>query len=173
MIRKGKFTANALVGVPAVVGITALAMFLALWLIAQPSDLTQRMARIDQQTALAETVLTGERAHGYLAGAVCQDARTAPDLVRQRLKSAAVAKGLALANVSAAPGAPNEAIGGLEPISLAFEASGPYDAVIGLLGALAQAQPQVFADTVDLKSQVSSVSLKFTGRLFCSTTARL
>jgi len=38
---------------------------------------------------------------------------------------------------------------------------------------LAQSRPQLFVDTIDLTPQLSVVSLKLKGRMFCSTSAPL
>ncbi len=56
----------------------------------------------------------------------------------------------------------------LSPVLFELDARGGYDQVISLLRQLAEAQPQIFADTLDLKSETSTVSVKLTGRILCS-----
>jgi hypothetical protein len=56
------------------------------------------------------------------------------------------------------------------PVLFQIEAVGGYDAVLGLLRVLGQNEPEVFADTLDLKSETSVVAVKLTGRVLCLTT---
>jgi hypothetical protein len=49
-----------------------------------------------------------------------------------------------------------------------FQASGSYESALMAMDQLAKRRPQVFADTVDLTSKTSSVTLVFSGRVFCS-----
>jgi|GEM_PF-1543908 Tfp pilus assembly protein FimV len=174
MMRKRRAQTDVVVPALTVAGLSAAVLYLLLSLISRPPDLSGRLAQVERNTGEAEQVLARSSTDSpYLAHAICEDPSAAPIALRQRLQSAAASTGLTFSNFSTTPGAPDEAIGGLEPLSLSFEASGRYDAVVSLLGALAKAEPQIFADKIDLKSQTSTVALTFSGRIFCSTTARL
>ncbi len=52
-----------------------------------------------------------------------------------------------------------------------LEATGRYDMVLAYLKLLSRDGPEIFADAVDLKSEVSAVSLKLSGRVMCLTSA--
>jgi hypothetical protein len=174
MSRKRRADTQAIVGALTVAFLAAAVFYLGLSLISLPGGFSGRLAEVDQQTADAERILVRSGTGSpYQVGAVCNDYAAATAQLRQQLQTQAASAGLTLTNFSAVPGAPDEALGGLRPQSLIVEASGRYDAVVGLLGALAKSQPQIFVDTLDLKSQTSSVALKLSGRFFCSTLAPL
>jgi hypothetical protein len=146
--------------------------YISLTLASRPPGLAESVAKITRQVDEIERL--GARFKGfspYPADAVCEtSASSATGAFRQRLQTAASNVGVNLANVAAAPGEPDEASGGLQPIAVRFEASGQYAAVVGLLQTLAKFRPSLFVDSVDLKSETTSVSLQFSGHLFCSTT---
>ena len=153
----------------------AVAFYLLLSLVARPHGLTPRLRQASDEVTQVETTLV--RAQGvspYVPGAVCHDAGPAAEAaLKQRLQAAASASQVSLGGLTTALGAGDEAQGGLTPVTFRVEASGHYEAVVALLGSLTKAGPQVFVDTADLKSQASSVALKLSGRVFCSTAARL
>ncbi len=57
------------------------------------------------------------------------------------------------------------------PVLFQLEATGRYDAALSLLKLLADGEPEIFADQMDIKSQTSTVWIKLTGRVLCSTSA--
>ena len=149
----------------------------ALWLIfatiAHPSRVSARMADLDRR--LDEADRLAATATGPLTqppGAIChQEADSAVAALKQRLQANASANGLTLSNLAVSPGAGDEALAGLTPITFSLEANGRYDAVVTMIAGLGKAEPELFVDQADLKSQTSSVDLKFSGRLYCLTTA--
>lgn len=138
--------------------------------VATPTRFQTRLDAVEERLESAETSLRkdpGEQT--YPAKAVCSDAGDgAPEALGARLQAAAAGSGLTLTSIAttAAPREVNESA--LTPISLRFEVSGRYDAVLAMLGTLARQTPTIFTDSADLTSQISSVDLKFTGRVYCA-----
>jgi hypothetical protein len=143
----------------------------ALSALSRPSGLQTRLAAITRQTDEIERLKARLKGpSSYPAGAVCQtQTEPAIEALRQRIDLAASAAGVTVSGVSAAAQAPDEALAGLQPILVSLEANGPYRSVVGLLQTLSRSTPSLFIDTLDLKSDAAVVSLKFSGRLFCST----
>lgn len=135
-----------------------------------PPRLAQRLDRIDANVARVDAAGHGFSDLGaYLPRAVCHEAiETAGANLRQSLQQAAAASGLTAPSVQVSPPDTMDVTGRLTPILFEIDASGGYDAMIALLQRLAGAEPQIFADTLDLKSQAASVQLKLTGRVLCS-----
>ena len=173
MARKPIDANTALMAVT-IAAFVAVAFYLLLSMAARPHGLTPRLGQVSGEVAQVETTLA--RAGGaspYAPGAVCHDAGPAAEAaLRQRLQAGASAAQVNLANLTTAVGVGDEAQGSLMPVTFQVEASGHYEAVVALLGALTKAEPEVFIDTADLKSQAASVALKLSGRVFCSTAAR-
>lgn len=55
----------------------------------------------------------------------------------------------------------------IAPVLMRFEATGAYGDVVSLLDAMAGAQPRIYADAVDLTAGAATVTLTFSGRVFC------
>jgi hypothetical protein len=174
MARKPVDTNTALMAVT-IAAFVAVAFYLLLSLVARPHGLTTRLRQVSGEVAQVETTLAGAKGvRAYSPGAVCHDAGPAAQAaLKLRLQGAASAAQVSLTNLTTAAGAGDEAQGGLTPVTFQVEASGHYEAVVALLGSLAKAEPEVFVDTADLKSQTPAVALKLSGRVFCSTAARL
>lgn len=146
---------------------SALLMSMLLAAIASPKALTSRVATLQAQADEAGRLLQRSRAPaGYALDAVCAKSvdRQARDL-RDALQGYAGALQLNMTGVEIEPLVTR---GALAPIRLRFQASGSYEAAVRLLGALADQRPLIFADSVDLTSRTSSVTLVFTGRAYCS-----
>ncbi len=175
MSRRQRFESHRLVTGFTIVAGLAITLWLILSQVARPPGVAARSAGIGRQIAEAERL--GQTASGPLvhpAGAVCrQSPAAAAAALQQRLQSGASANGLTVASLVVVPGAGDEALGGLTPITFTIEANGRYDAAVLLVAGLAKAQPEIFIDQADLKSQTSSVTLKLSGRLYCSISARL
>ena len=129
-------------------------------------------ARLDQIDARTERITSISREAGgsstYLAHAVCTQAGAqAAQALSDQLSRAAAVAGLAAPKVSVTPPDAPELDGRLTPVLFQLEASGAYDAVLGMLRTLGQSEPQLFADTLDLKAETSIVSIKLTGRVLC------
>lgn len=162
---------EAALAVPAALAVAALLAF-GFSALAQPPHVRERLAAIQADTAKAAELEDDNRGvTPYPRGAVCSDPATAQGKVRKALDAAAARAGVTLVQPAVAPTPLGEDGARLPALRLSFQATGSYEAVTQLLGDLAALQPAIFADTVDLKSQVSSVSLRFSGRVFCSTSA--
>lgn len=151
----------------AIAAVCALAAGVALTVLGRPAHLEDRLGAIEQRADQTAQLLRPRQDLGAAPEAVCSG-----DLVRQVavLRTAVSDLGreqdLELSGLDIAPEAPGRS--GLTPVRIRFEASGGYEAALTLLDRLGRIQPQVFADTVDLVSQTSSVDLTFSGRVFCA-----
>jgi hypothetical protein len=162
------------VGVVAVsASVVAAAVYLALLVLAEPGGFKTAMAGLESRTTQAESALkSGRGRSAFPAGSICSDSSdVAAAALKTRLQILAGAAGVTLAEASATPGALGEDGMTLRVINLQFRANGRYDAMMTLLGALANGRPAIFVDTADLANQTSSVDLKFQGRVFCSSAA--
>lgn len=159
---------------PAIVVVAALAVFALYSMIATPVRYEARKRALNEELVQIRTASHGSGdATAYPAKAICTTSpeQAALDL-RQRLQSQAAAAAVTVADFTAAP-APGEAPSPrLEPVIFRFSASGRYEQIVGLLNTLAKSQPQIFVDTVDLRPDATLARLKFTGRMFCSSSAR-
>lgn len=158
---------------PALAVAGAVAAFVVLSGLAKPAHYTERTRVLNDELAQAQSLLHAPGDAGaYPVKALCQ---TSPDQaaldLRQRLQSQSAAGSVAVADITATPQA-GDTLEKVTPVTLQFTASGRYEQVIGLLGTLAKSQPQIFADNVDLRPDANNVRLKFTGRVFCSNSAR-
>jgi hypothetical protein len=157
-----------------IAALAAVLFFLGLSSIARPQGLQSELATATRQVAEVETRLQSPGdPYAYPTHALCRDS---PDVAVAKLRARLTASGggaVTLTNLSETAGVADEAGGGLVPVTLQFEADGRYDAVINLLDGLAKSEPEVFVDTADLKSETSSVALKFAGRIYCSPSVPL
>jgi hypothetical protein len=176
MRRKPEIDVNLAVAAATIALAAGAAMFAGLTIIARPAHYSARLAAAGQQLAAAEALLktSGGDAGVYPAQALCSGApEAAAAALRQRLQAAAAAAGASLANVEADPELAEGEGRGLRPIVLRLDATGRYDQVVSMLASLARSQPELFVDSVDLKSLTSAVDLKLSGRIYCSTSDRL
>jgi hypothetical protein len=141
--------------------------------LARPAGLNADLERIRASIAKVEAApRQGGDVSFYAPGAVCHDPPgRAADALRARLAAAAAGAGLAPPKITLADTGAPDVTQPLAPVIFQLETSGRYDQVIAYFRRLSEAGPQIFADSVDLRSQVSSVSLKLTGRVLCSTSA--
>lgn len=141
---------------------------LALGAAARPAGFGERLDKLDAKAAEVAQVLRPRRE----AGALALDAVCTGDMAGQqeRLRTTIAAYGqqlnLELGDVEVRPDAPGRS--GLTPLRIRFEATGGYEQVLSALDMLSRERPQVFADSVDLTSNTSSVTLEFAGRVFCA-----
>ncbi len=147
--------------------------FSGLSLLATPANLKARLAAIE---ATAGRIDAAPRQIGdpsaYAPHALCHASpRQAADALKTALAGSAATAGIAAPRIAVTPPDAAEAGGRLTPVLFQIDAAGRYDSVLALLRLLDQAEPEVFADTLDLKSQTSTVSLKLTGRVLCQTSA--
>lgn len=108
-------------------------------------------------------------AGGNRTDAICgRPAVEEADVLRQVIMGDAAALGLTVVRAEVSPAAqrPNSP---LIPLSVRLEANGPYEGALTLLAHLQKFSPEVFADSMDLTSKTTSVTLAFSGRAFCAS----
>ena len=141
----------------------------------RPQAYASRLAQLSATSAKLEALARSQPSPvSFPVKAVCNGpTATAADALRRTLTSTAGSTNVAITSVVVTPGLADESAGGLAPVTLRFEATGQYPAVLDLLGQMGRWQPELFIDSLDLRSQVSSVGLKLEGRIYCLTSARL
>jgi hypothetical protein len=138
-----------------------------LWL-STPAEFNGRLAQVRAQIEKSELALRKAPRTTYPPDAICAQApEQAVAALKSRLQNGASAVGVTLIglNVVASSGAPGSTVA---PVNLQFEASAPYDKIIALVVSLGRGGPEIFVDSADLTSQVSSADLKLAGRVYCS-----
>lgn len=152
---------------------SAIAFGVTLAAVAAPKDLRKDLAAISAEADQASALIKRSRGKpGLERGQLC--ARAAAEEAQALQASLAnQASQLRLTPLSLETRAleAEKGVGKLTPIAIRLEVSGAYPDAIALLDALAAAQPKVFADAVDLTSNTSTVTLTFSGRVFCSASA--
>jgi hypothetical protein len=144
----------------------------ALSRLSHPADYKESTASIAAKLDRADKLLKAPGdAFAYPVATLCSDQVAATDALKKGVETGAAASSVALtsllvnASSSVSPGAE------LSPIEVRFEATGQYEALLQLLNSLSKTQPEVFVESLDLKPQTSTVSMKFSGRAFCWTSA--
>lgn len=161
-------TLGAAVGVVSAVG-----LFFTLSAVAKPAQFKARMTALEAQADLIDRLnkAPGD-ARAYSAQAVCPSASPeAIEALRQRFSTEAGRASVALSNNVVSPEEAASTDAQLTPLVFEIEGEGAYGGVIGLLSGLAKSQPEVFIDTLDLKSKTATVTLKLSGHMFCWTSA--
>lgn len=134
-----------------------------------PKDFASRVAALSTQVDRIERA-EGSSRPPYRPGAVC-DLPAAEEAkgLQAALGTSSAGLGLQLVSSEVTP-EPTESSGGagLIPVAVRFTAVGPYDGALRLLDQLSRGRPELFADTMDLTSNMSSVELKFAGRVYCA-----
>jgi hypothetical protein len=159
------------VAVAAMVGLmVAVVTSAELAALARPSGYEVRIAAATQNAERLRRLLAGDPTTGPFGwDAIC---RQTPDReVQQLRKDIAVQADAAKLTVGGLEVGPDyqEALGDtLSPLRVRLEAQGPYQGAVSLLAVLAQSRPTLFVDSVDLTSRTSSVTLKLSGRVYCS-----
>jgi hypothetical protein len=162
-------TGAAIAGAAIVLG-SAVAMGVLLASLSAPQGFGVRLAALAQQADEAKRLARPVRVTDPLAADVAC-ARPAPEqseTLRASLASGASGLGLSVTRLEVSPQGSAGPSAGVTPIVVRVDASGSYEAALGLLAQLHKASPQIFADSVDLVSKTSSVSISFTGRAFCA-----
>lgn len=170
MILQGPPTARDALIVTGVAAGCALGLGLALAAIAAPKALELRTQALAAQVPQIAALMRPSRGGAALApGTICAGApERQVQALRTRLTALAAERqlGVNALDVRIEPAAdPGSKI---TPIRLRFEVAGSYEGAVELLRALAASRPAVFADTADLGSKTSSVTLAFSGRVFCA-----
>jgi hypothetical protein len=153
------------------VAVGALGAAAGLSALSRPDDYDARLARLNAGIATLTKARTRAGGDGptYSRGAICKGGtQSGAETVRALIRAGGA--GLEVSELSFAA-APESEVPGLRATAFRFRAVGPYDKATGLLGAMAGAEPKIFADKADLVSQGAAVSLTFSGRFYCSTLA--
>ena len=153
-------------------GLAALLAATGLAALARPADRATRIAalevKLDRLHRLDRAPVGGLV---YPKGSVCRDgAVRGAAMVEQTLRA-----GLGQAKLVRISFEPEAASLDATPtaVALRFETEGSYEDATALLSTLDTVRPAIFVDTVDLETRTSAVSLHFSGRFYCSTSARL
>lgn len=153
-------------------GAVAIVAAMGLSALARPADQAARLAELDRKIGRIEALQRAPSGGAtYPKGAVCREGvGRGATLLEQKLRA-----DLGQARLVRVAFDPSTAVDGegLMAVSFRFETLGSYDDAMGLLRGLDAARPIIFADSVDLVSKTSAVSLQFSGRFYCSTSARL
>lgn len=158
-------------GIAAAVALScALAFSLALAALSTPKDFTEGLSSIAGQADQAAKLLQrGQRDERLAKGQVCsRPVEEEAQVLQTSLAGQASQLRLSLSNVDVRAGERTDPRSRLTPVLIRFEVSGAYGDAVAMLDGLGAAQPEVFVDTVDLASNTSSVTLAFSGRVFCS-----
>jgi hypothetical protein len=156
-----------------IIGIAAAAAVVAGLLlvgIGTPSGFQRRLAALDQRTEQLRrwTSVRPSAAH-YPQGAVCaMGVAKAEDLLRAGISNQAQAGRLTMSALDV--GVDRDAPLGqtLAPLRVRFQVQGSYQGLVELMDRLSQTRPLLFVDNLDLISNTTSVTMKFSGRAYCS-----
>ncbi|WP_165189877.1 hypothetical protein [Caulobacter soli] len=162
----GLAVAAAMIG-----GAMAIATATGLSALARPDDRAARLAELDRKLERIETLQRADAGGpAYPRGALCREGvGRGVGIVEQKLRG-----GLGQAKLATIAFSPSTPVGdSLLVVNFRFETVGSYEDATALLRSLDAARPILFADSVDLVSKTSAVSLRFSGHFYCSTSARL
>ncbi len=161
-------SAGTLVTGLAVVGLLAVVSGVLLTKLSRPVGFDERLAALTARTALAERLVRHNAVAGPLAprGACASGPAGQLQALKDELAANATRLDLQPTMVDARI-APAGLTPGVTAIALKFEVVGSYAGAMGLLDTLSRRNPAIFAETVDLVSRTSSVSLSFVGRVLC------
>jgi hypothetical protein len=154
-------------------GITAalaLATGLVLAQLSTPTDFKSRLAALSARADQAGAI--SHRAHdapAVAANDICnQSTAVEAGLLAGQLRDQAAQLKLAVTSAELTPLGQADPASHLTALRVRMETSGAYDATLGLLDLMAKSRPQILADSVDLTPKGSTVSLAFSGRVFCA-----
>ncbi len=172
-MKAGRAPEPAVVASAVVIGLgCAIGMFWALSALSAPSHLKARTEVIEQGIERAHAVLRRPREPShFLPAPICRAAPSmAGDLVRAELGKAARQAGLSAPAITITPSGLDLA-SQTYPVMFTLEVTDRYDVELGFLSRLAQSEPEVFADSLDLTSRTSAVALKLSGRVECQASS--
>lgn len=140
--------------------------------LARPADRAERLVQLERKLDRLETLQRGAAGEGpvYPRGAICREGvGRGVGLVEQKVRAQ-----LGQARLATIAFEPSTPVGdSLMAVSFRFEIEGSYEDTVSLLRGLDAARPTLFVDSVDLVSRTSTVSLRLSGRFYCSISARL
>jgi hypothetical protein len=154
-------------GIVVASGCAAAAVAGLVWL-AKPAQFESRLLAARQQADTATQLLRRRPGQAALPlNALCGGpTAAAAEKLKTDLKGIAAAAQLDQVDVQVLPQLASD--GGLIPLRVRIDATGPYEAVLGLFQRLSGLRPVVFIDTVDLGAKTSFVTLSLLGRVQCS-----
>jgi hypothetical protein len=135
--------------------------------ITKPGHFDARVADLQGKVDSARRMMPAVATRAFAPTALCSAApQAAADKLSADLKTAA--HSLQLNNVDVQVSPQREVDGGLVPLTVRFNASGQYTAMLAVLQKLSGLRPVLFVDTVDLTSKTSFVTFSLSGRVLCS-----
>ena len=169
----GRLDASKVGTAVAVVVVGALLYAIALSGLSHPSHAKQRLAKLDDDLARAEALRSGPgAAEAYPAHALCKGgAELAQAVLKEKLASMAAAANVNLTLGDLTPAGEPQRGQKLMPMTVGFDADGPYEHLLSFTRSLAVLRPVLFIDTAGLEQDAGTVKLKFAGRIYCSTFA--
>lgn len=157
-------------GIAVLVGIITLGLSgWAMASLARPADYKTRLAALQGSITEIQQGSPGQQVAGFGERTLCRGALIpAAAAVRSDLVRQAGAVGMTIKSLESSPGA---GAGQLNAIDVSFAAEGDYEGAVKLIGALEEARPEVFVDSVQLTPQGGRMALKVKGRAFCWNSA--
>lgn len=160
--------ARILAGAGIIAGLAATLAAFLLANLSKPTAFETRLAKVagdvDRTQRLAQA---GGSANSHRPRAVCPGPGADNlEAVRSAFFAAAARAGVSSPAVSLTSLDEGEHAA-LAPVRVSLQASGGYDAVLGMLGQFERLEPEVFVDVLELKSKTSSVDLKLSGKVYC------
>lgn len=135
-----------------------------------PPDLKDRLAAADLRIRQADVLVRrAKRSPAPIQASVCSiPAQDYASLLRRSLVETVNRAGIKLSGLEIRPLPPKTPDGLVDPIGIRIQSKGSYSGTLVLLDELAKHEPQLYAETVDLKPSSSETSLVFVGRVFCA-----
>lgn len=147
----------------------AILMAVAMASLATPPDFDARLLSAQAKAVRAKALMRSASVGAYGPDAVCvRDPDDQATRLREAVTQAASGGGVTLESLDSRPEPAPQASARLTPVRVRFQATGPYEGVIGVLAVLSRDRPQIFVDSLDLTPKTANVTLGFSGRAFCS-----
>jgi hypothetical protein len=168
-MRRPKIEVGVVVGAAVLGLVLAVALFFTLSSLTRPQAFKERARAVEEQITRAEQLAAGPGdLRAFTPGAVCASSAQGADELKRRIETGAAQASVAVTGLAVSAASSDEPSGQITQIRLQFEASGKYESVVQLLGALTRPMPEIFVDTIDLKPQsAGGAIIKFTGEAFC------
>ena len=141
------------------------------WL-SKPTNFDVRMSELAKQVSRSETLAASAGAlDSHPAHAVCPGLRPEDlDRLRASVGAAAVRAGLPAPSLTFSAAEATQTAS-MAPVKLNLQATGGYEAMLGLISQLERSEPEIFVDSLDLRTSAATVDLKLSGKVFCWTSA--
>lgn len=167
---RAQITPKELAAPGMIAAVTATGFALLLSMIASPGGLSERIGDLSGRAeTLQHAFATLKTPQSADAGLACFSSLDSAKYDLQAVvASAAGAQGVTVADFHA-DAVPTSSVAAVQPVVFHFTATGSYEGVTGILRRLAANRVEVFVDQADLVSNTTSVTLTFTGRIFCAS----